>query len=298
MKSAKKSAMQNAMKYPKANTPIILCSVLILISTLATHTPVYAGDPPTIQFKEAGKLVKKLTLEELGKLVSAEKIKVNELHEKSQMEYQAFRFKSVLDAIYGKRWSKTEEILFTCSDGYQPSVPQAKIEAYPSFLAFGRPDHDFTLTYEKKLIPLGPFYLIWDNIHTEELKWEDMGDWPYQVTTVDLIRFQDHFPNLAPPEKSSAAAKRGFLTYRKNCLTCHTINGEGGNKAPELNYPINILEYYSEKWLKKWISDPTSIRYRTGMPAFNPEAQNRAQKIEDLVAYLRAMGKNKKKPHQ
>ena len=76
-------------------------------------------------------------------------------------------------------------------------------------------------------------------------------------------------------------------------MTCHTVNGEGGGKSVELNYPISVTEYIKEPWLVKWIDNPKSIRYNTTMPALNPDAKDRDAIIKNIIAYLKAM-KNKK----
>jgi mono/diheme cytochrome c family protein len=120
--------------------------------------------------------------------------------------------------------------------------------------------------------------------------------WPYQVVGVDLVTFAERFPNLAPPKASAAGVNRGFLIFRQECATCHTINGEGGNKAPELNYPTSVTEYFKEAWLRKWITEPTSLRYNTTMPALNKNDPHWKRHLDDVVAYLKAMAGNKKKP--
>jgi cytochrome c1 len=51
-----------------------------------------------------------------------------------------------------------------------------------------------------------------------------------------------------------------------------------------------------EKWLYRWIDNPTSIRYNTTMPALNPDAEDRDAIIKDIIAYLKAMKSNKIRP--
>ncbi len=69
------------------------------------------------------------------------------------------------------------------------------------------------------------------------------------MTTIDLISFSERFPNMSPPKNSSEKAKKGFLAFHKYCLSCHTINGEGGEKSIELNYPVSVTEYIKASWL-------------------------------------------------
>ena len=251
-------------------------------------------------FKDHGKLVKKLSLDQLEQLTGSKTLTVYEPHESKDRRYKGFPIGGLLTAVYGERWQSAEEILFTCSDGYQPSIPTIKFETYDGYLVFASPDkEEFTLVntlQNNELVRLGPFYLVWDNIKYPQLKAEGGSDWAYQVTTIDLISFSDRFPNMAPPGNGSEEAKRGFLSFRKYCMTCHTINGEGGGKSVELNYPANVTEYIKETWLMKWIDKPTSIRYNTTMPALNPDLKDRGKTIKEIIAYLRAMKDKKLEP--
>jgi mono/diheme cytochrome c family protein len=144
-------------------------------------------------------------------------------------------------------------------------------------------------------VPLGPYYLVWDNMNSRELRDEGASAWPYQVVAVDLVTFADRFPNMGPPHDAAPEAKRGFIEFRRNCMACHTINGDGGDKAPELNYPASVTEYLSDEWIRRWVLDPRSVRYDATMPTFathpNPDAL-----VEDVLAYLKAMASRKRPP--
>ena len=89
--------------------------------------------------------------------------------------------------------------------------------------------------------------------------------------------------------------RRGFLAFRDKCMMCHSINGEGGKKGVELNYPVNVTEYFDGRWLKQWIADPRSVRYSTTMPGLDVEGRDRM--IDDIVRYLKTMARHKKAPH-
>jgi hypothetical protein len=79
--------------------------------------------------------------------VPAETVRVYEPYEQREVSYRALRFDAVLDALYGDRWRREEELLFTCLDGYQPSVPVSRVLAHKAWLAVARPDAlAFTLT--------------------------------------------------------------------------------------------------------------------------------------------------------
>jgi mono/diheme cytochrome c family protein len=267
---------------------------LVVLSVLAASWVVKADD---LVFKLKGKGVKTLTFDQLEKISPPHDLPVYEIHEAKDVTYQVSDLRSVLTAVYGELWKNSDEILFTCLDGYQPSIPVAKIKEFTSALAFARKGaKEFSLIAvidKNKKVDLGPYYLVWDNLKNKRLRSGEVHDWPYQVTTVDLIQFSDRFPKLSPPENSSPQVKRGFVAYRQNCFACHQINGEGGGKAPELNYPVNVTEYFKESVLRKYIVDPMSVRVNAQMPGFEDEDHI----LNDIVAYLKAMSKKKIKPN-
>ena len=275
---------------------------IILVPSVALLALPSTTWPRELIFKNRGKLIKTLSSEQLEKIIPAKTVKVFDQNELENRKYNGFPVNDLFTAVYGENWKDAEEILFTCSDGYQPSIPSIRFKKYPSYLVYASPDKkEFTLLNKlqnNELVGLGPFYLVWDNLKHPELKAEGESDWPYQVITIDLISFSDRFPNMAPPKESSEDIKSGFLSFRKYCMPCHTINGEGGGKAVELNYPVRVTEYLKEPWLIRWIDNPTSIRYHTTIPALNPNAKDRETIIRNIIAYLKAMKNNKRKLQQ
>lgn len=250
-----------------------------------------------IEFKRKGAVVKTYTLEELKKALPPVTVKVNEGHENKEVTYHGFDFKALMEKVYGPGFQKeVDEALFVCSDGYQPSVPLLKALKHKSVLAYekaGGVPFSFEDKEEKRTINYGPLYLVWENIDDKLLASEGLEFWPYQVVTVDLIAFEDRFKKLVPKGKMSEAAKRGFVSYRVHCLQCHRINGEGGNKGIELNYPASVTEYFKEPWIKKFITDPRTVRAGSPMPPFDTRYPNYKGIIDDIVEYLKAVAKNK-----
>ncbi|MDZ4676459.1 MAG: cytochrome c [Oligoflexia bacterium] len=267
---------------------LLMVFVLLLFASL--------GLAQDMTFKSHGRVVKTLGASELEKISPAQTILVWDPTSEKEISYRAHSVEAVFQSVFGNAWKNSEEILFTCIDGYRPSIPTSRFIQHKAFIAVARTDNkNFDLMKINKKIELGPYYLIWENSKYPELKVGDGPSWPYQLAAVDLTTFNETFPKIAPPKNSSPAVKRGFLAFRKNCLPCHSINGNGGKEAPELNYPVNITQYYKETWLKKWISDPKSIRFRTPMPPF-PEVSGRDKIINDIISYLKAIRANKHKP--
>jgi mono/diheme cytochrome c family protein len=272
---------------------------LLLSAALCASAAPASAD---LVFKSHGKVVRVATLDELSALVPSQDVLIWEPHEKKNETFKAFPVAALFAKIYGPDWSKSEEALFTCTDGFQPSLPTAEFGRHQGYLAFARADgSDFSAVNpdSNEKVPLGPFYLVWDNIKDAALRGQGtIPGWPYQVSTVDLIQFADRFPHMAPPAGSSASATRGFLQFRKRCLSCHTVNGEGGMKGVELNFPANPTEYWKADWLKRWITDPKSVRYNTEMHPFDRDNPAWEKDRDDVIAYLKAMTKAKQRPEE
>lgn len=258
------------------------------------------GIATEIKFQKAGVLVKALDDRELRTLISPVSVEVYEPHEQGNVRYKAVSLRRVLDALYGTQWSQQEELLFTCADGYQPSIPVASILRGEGYLAFER-EGSAAFTLVNKLqadekVDLGPLYLIWDNLKDPSLKADGASSWPYQVIALDFVSFQSRFSAMAPAAKASASVTRGFLEFRKACSNCHRINGVGGEKSIELNYPMNVSEYFKAGFLAQWIDAPQKIRWNSVMPPFNPDHPQRKRAISDIVSYLEHMALHKKAP--
>ncbi len=259
-----------------------------------------SGEKTVIEFKNKSEIVRMLDLHELDKLAPVSYLKIFEVHEKRTRIYQAYPARYLLDQVFGKKWRMAEEIVFLCADGYQPSIPVTKFLAYDAYFAFASADDSpFMLNnvlQNNEMVRLEPLYLVWDNLKASELLEEGAADMPYQIKGIELTSFAARFPVLFPPVNASQEVQRGFLHFRKHCIACHTINGQGGGKAPELNYPLSVTEYIKPEYLKRWIDDPSSIRYNTTMPALTAEISAREKVIEELIAYLKAISTVKRLP--
>ncbi len=264
----------------------------ILALVLALTLPLSARAESELKFLIHGKPVKTLSQTELEKLVPAQELTVWEPHEAKEVKYKGFPANALLDKVYGNEWRKIEDVLFTCTDGYQPSIAVERFLKYDGLFAFERVGTEFMVTntlQANEKVTLGPYYLAWNSIKAPELKAQKGEGWPYQVTTVDLVDVADRFPHMTPPAKASAAVKRGFAGFRQHCFSCHAVNGDGGNKSIDLNKPVSVTEYWKEKWLKRWILNPTSLRPGTLMPSFGVEGKAGEKAVDEIVAYLKAM---------
>jgi len=272
---------------------------LVLAAMFIFTSAAFASEDAVLRFSVRGKPVVELGMAELRQKVPLTEITVWEPHEDKNVTYEGFDIGKLFSAVYGEQWKEIDEVLFTCVDGYQPVLPMDRFSRHLGTLAYRRLDQDVFNVQNRfegqKDVPLGPFYLVWDNLHSDELRAQGANGWPYQVVGIDLVNFADRFPRLSPPKDASEKAKKGFLAFRENCMACHTINGEGGNKAPELNYPMSVTEYLSDAWIREWVMDPRSVRYNATMPAFASHPDPDAL-VDDVLAYLKTMAQHKQEP--
>ncbi len=262
---------------------------------LCLLTQVFAGGAWGVDLELFGPKAKHdiVDMERLKKLVAPETITVWEPHEKADVTYVGFRANALFDAMNEKEWRKIEDVVLTCVDGYQAVIPTARFLKHDAFLAFERQGSgEFMVTNTlqgNERVPLGPFYLIWDNREKPDVKAEGAHGWPYQVKSVSFLNAVDRFPKIAPPKGSPPPVKRGFVAFQKNCFSCHAVNGDGGNKSIDLVAPFSPVEYWREDWLKRWIVNPAELRPTTTMPALSVSGKEGERLAADIIAYLKAM---------
>jgi hypothetical protein len=108
------------------------------------------------------------------------------------LAFRGFPASAVLDALLGSNWRAdgAGEIEFRAADGYRSAIPAANFLQYRAWLVYERADGAAFATdnvyQDKRDIPLGPWYLVWDNIGSPDLI--PLGDhyWPYQVVGVSF----------------------------------------------------------------------------------------------------------------
>jgi cytochrome c2 len=264
----------------------------ILILFLLLLAP-QAQSEAELNFKDKRMIVKLSTMKTH---VPSTNVTVLEPHEQKLMQFSAISVNALFDHLFGKSWQQHEQVLFTANDGYQSSIPVKTFLQYNSFLAYQKTNKTnfqiINYLQNKEQAQLGPFYLIWDNINkSKDLFHASL--WPYQVIAIEFVTFAEKFPKVSPPKNSDAPTQRGFEVFKNFCMNCHSINGDGGKKMIDLNYPSNVTEYMEEARLKKLIRDPMSVSPYKRMPAF-PNVENREQQIDDLIAYLKTMAAHKK----
>ena len=137
------------------------------------------------------------------------------------------------------------------------------------------------------MVSPAPYYLVWEAGQT-------LGEqvpWPYQLAQIEIVDFKTKFEKSFPKgAEATSNAMKGFVTFKNQCIRCHSVNLQGGDLGPELNAPQNVTEYWSEKNLKSFIRDASSFRYKSKMPAF-PHLED--TQIDQVLDYLKWMKKFK-----
>jgi hypothetical protein len=204
------------------------------------------------------------------------------------IDYMAFPAPVVLSAALGPDWAtKAKTVEFRALDGYVSRIDAARLTSKKGYMAFARADHSpfsvDNLAQNEKNIPLGPYYLVWDNREDPELLSEGARNWPYQVIDVSIFNASD--AALRPPG-FNPALEVGLSNVKANCLTCRKVNGFGGEKV-EGNLALVARRLPAGEFVK-WTLDPSSVKPDTPMPALPmnlAEAERRAI-AESIYEYL------------
>ncbi|MGA9666622.1 MAG: hypothetical protein WBQ69_09270 [Gallionella sp.] len=199
--------------------------------------------------------------------------------------YIGYPVEAVFRAMFGDQWkTSADHIEFRALDGYVSRIPAGRFDRYRAYLVFAKKDaREFkvdNLAQHQRDVALAPYYLVWDNIHDPGLIRDGGTYWPYQVNEILISKTPEEIPGGRSPDA---------FDLEKYCLSCHRVNGYGGNKVPfDLAEQAKILG--KESFLA-WVLNPSSIRPDTGMPALNegrPEAERRQLALR-LFGYLNGL---------
>lgn len=208
-----------------------------------------------------------------------------------RVRYLGYPAPLVLDTLLGREWRQAgREVELRALDGFVSRVPVERFTRYQAWLVQARADGapfvvDNPKQHEKQ-VPLGPYYLVWDNLAAPELVAEGGAVWPYQVARIASRPGSQQA--LLPGGMGPAYAEHAALA-QKYCLSCHQVNGFGGDKMP-----LNLAErakLLDERSWRSWLLMPASLKPDTSMPPLSealPEAEREAI-VSKLRAYLRAL---------
>ena len=125
-----------------------------------------------------------------------------------------------------------------------------------------------------------PYYVVWTG---PEQTSKAGYPWPWAMVGVKMAILEDEYPNALPKGAApDSAAGRGWNLFRKNCISCHSISGDGGTVGPDLNAPRGVTRYQRRSFLKSFIKQASSFRH-TKMPDFG---ELEPSELNDLLAYF------------
>ena len=148
----------------------------------------------------------------------------------SDVGYQA---NDVIARLFGEDWQgRGSTIEFRARDGYVSLIDVSHFSEESAYLVFAREDGaPFTVDnvdQNQMGVPLGPYYLVWDNISSPALVQEGPRYWPYQVREMRLVTVSDE---ALVPTGLDPRFHEGAELVRTHCLSCHAVNGFGGREV-------------------------------------------------------------------
>ena len=220
----------------------------------------------------------------------------NDVAYRLPMRYRALPLAELLKGV-----ATDAHLQFVASDGFVAELAAAPLLAERgarAWLAVEDPAAPWPPLGAGKSGSAGPFYLVWTDPAAGGIVPEQ---WPYQIAAIRRVdELGARYPALLPEARlpHSDPAWRGYAQFTRHCLTCHTLNRQGGSQlGPDLNQPHNPLEYFGEATLRAYIRDPQSLRYwpQARMPAFDAQVLPEAD-LDALLAYLRQMQRQRGSP--
>jgi mono/diheme cytochrome c family protein len=276
-------------------TPALAAACAAALVWLAA--PGRADETATLRFRAADGREVALSKADLRARCGVTTVTVDDPYYRAPRRYAACPLERVFELGFGAPPAALagEDFLLVALDGYTRTAPGGQLAEGGAFLALddaarlGRGESGFE-AIDRRQLDAGPFYLVWSGPGQNDAH---RYPWPYQLARIEVIRFAERFPHTVPPGAApDDPAGRGFAIFRRECVSCHAMNGEGGRVGPELNVPRSIVEYRPPEQIKAYVRDPASFRYTT-MPS-HPHLSD--SDLDALLAYFRHMSAHKHDP--
>jgi mono/diheme cytochrome c family protein len=273
--------MADAQKLILAMIPFIFSLAFFSLTAQAAEDPLSV----TINGKESS-----FTLAELRKEIKVVNVSIEDPVYGKNKSYDGFPLNDVLTLAGLARDAKGDEVVFTAKDGYAPNVSFSELKAHRAILTFqehGQQKRFSRIRQGKAMLDPGPYYVVWE-------EGKELGDkvpWPYQLAKIEVVDFAKRYDKIFPAEKDAASSvRKGFVTFKNQCIRCHSLNLQGGEVGPELNSPKNVTEYWEKTTLRAFIRDASSFRFKDKMPSF-PHLKD--SDLDDILEYLAYMKDHK-----
>lgn len=245
-----------------------------------------------------------LPLSELKRALKPQTLTVHDYadYDGAVKTFEGFRLADVLNYA-GLARTGGDVVSFEALDGYATTLPFDKLQAPQplgliAFREVGVSDDWTPVKKGSNMVSPRPFYLVWGMADGSDSPEARQRPWPYQLVTIRIIDFKQTYNLLYPQGVAETdPVYRGYHLFAiggydgSPCLSCHSLNQQGGKVGPELNIPKNITEYRDDAFLVAWIKNAPSFRVSTDMPAFQDRLTD--DNIQDILAYLRWMKDHK-----
>ncbi|TNE97391.1 MAG: hypothetical protein EP326_11495 [Deltaproteobacteria bacterium] len=241
--------------------------------------------------------VKKLNLEQLQKQFVEREVSTYNLDTKRIETFLGFSMDNIIHSFWSDVKEANNFVQIECHDGYIAYIEAKKFRTNRSYIAYKLKGNDNFVTidgYQKKIVDLGRFYLVWKESYKKGADTRRRHHWPWSIKSIKII---NELPDdIKPLKTASDDVNWGYLNFVKQCLTCHKLNGFGGEVGPDLMLSENWKKQ-DDKWLMQYISDPKSLNKDSKMSRFPKYIDIREVRIRNISLYLRhltGLGEDKK----
>lgn len=164
--------------------------------------------------------------------------------------------------------------------------PCDKTKPSIAYIAIEEPSKPWPIVSKLKR-SAGPFYLIWQGKPVPQTDWI-FGAEAISTTTQNPL-------SALLPANSTGQETQGLDVFASKCGVCHSINLVGNLElGPDLNYPMNPTEYFSEELLRKYIRNPQSVRFLKNDKMFPFSEKLLPQdELDAIIAFLKLMRTHK-----
>lgn len=278
------------------STGALLAAILLAAGVLTGERAAASGREPALLFRSGEEAPRRVPLAELRERCGERTVELYDPGYGERKRYRACPLAAVLERGFGEGREALAGAHFFlhAADGYVKPAEGETLLAEGGYLAFAEAGAEgearpFAPLGPRRIDP-GPAYVVWTGLSPGE---RPERPWPWQLRAVERAGFEARYPHVLPRgEPRGSAAWRGLALFRRDCIACHSLNGEGGTVGPDLNVPRSIVEYRPESQIRAYVRNPAAFRYGS-MP---PNPQLSESELDDLLAYLRAMRKRKHDP--
>jgi mono/diheme cytochrome c family protein len=245
----------------------------------------------SLEFREEGRALRAIPMERLTATIAPEVFTAFDPYYGRAKTFRALAIGPVLaQGFAGTPDLAAKHFVLRALDGYTVPLEGKRLLEGGAYLAIDDVDVPGFEPIGPRAANPAPFYLVWKNPDQQDLETHPR---PWQLASIEIASFESTFPLTVPEgEPEGSPARRGFSTFREQCIHCHAMNQQGGKIGPDLNVPQSIVDYRPEPQIRAYIRDPRTFRYST-MPA-HPHLGEPG--LDELVAYFRVMSRHKHDP--